>query len=191
MKTMVIDTSTQVLFLSFLENDKIIYNLEFLGKNNHSENLIKQINQALAQLQLQVKDFARIIVGIGPGSYTGLRVGLTVAKMFSWTLQIPLYTCSSLDIIASGYFQNDGYYLIKTRAKRNYSYCKLVHIKNQKYQVVIDEQFISNDELGKLIKDEYQIIDETNYVYNPLNLKKIKEVTDIYLLEPNYLRGEL
>ncbi|HEY8444758.1 MAG TPA: tRNA (adenosine(37)-N6)-threonylcarbamoyltransferase complex dimerization subunit type 1 TsaB [Bacilli bacterium] len=191
MKTMVIDTSTQVLLLSFIEDDKIIFQKELVGKNNHSENLIKNIKLALEELHLEVKDFQRIIVGIGPGSYTGLRVSLTVAKTFAWTLDIPLYIVSSLDIIGSGYYQNDGKYLIKTRAKKGYVYCKLVEINNHHYQEIISDCFITENDFLSLVKDGYIIIDETNYRFNPLLLFNLQEVEDLILLEPNYLRGEM
>ncbi|HHU55363.1 MAG TPA: tRNA (adenosine(37)-N6)-threonylcarbamoyltransferase complex dimerization subunit type 1 TsaB [Acholeplasmataceae bacterium] len=191
MKTLVIDTSTQVMYLSILSNDEILYEKILLGKNNHSENLIKEIKKGLEKLNLEVKDFSKIIVGIGPGSYTGLRVSLVVAKMFSWTLNIPLYTVSSLDMIASGFFDNDGKYLIKTKAKRGYVYCKLVEIRDGKYHEVISDKFLSIEEFEKLINNEMKIISEDNFSFNPLNLVNIKNVDDIYLLEPNYLRGEL
>ncbi|NLD27063.1 MAG: tRNA (adenosine(37)-N6)-threonylcarbamoyltransferase complex dimerization subunit type 1 TsaB, partial [Acholeplasmataceae bacterium] len=108
MKQMVIDTSSKILYVAFLDGDQEIYSVANEGTNNHSENLINVIKAGLEKYDLAVRDFDRIIVGIGPGSYTGLRVGVTVAKVFAWTLKIPLFCVSSLDVLASGYLDQDG-----------------------------------------------------------------------------------
>ena len=194
MKTLFIDTSTQVLILAFIENDKIIYREELIGKNNHSDHLINKITEGLNKTNYQVKDFNRIIVGIGPGLYTGLRVSLTVAKTFSWTANIPLYTISSLLVIASGYFNIPGKYIIKTHAKKGYVYATVINVLKT-VDILEADAFISSNELEVLI-NKYQeavIIDEDNYMFNPLNISNdlLTNVDDVNLVEPNYLRGEL
>src|SRR5690554_6554572 len=193
MKTMVLDTSTQTLLLAFLDDDKVITKKEILGNNNHSENLIKTIEAALKEVGLLVRDFDRIICGIGPGRYTGLRVSLTVAKVFAWTLNVPLYTISSLDIIASGYFNTDGQYVIKTKAKRGQVYYKKIEVKDQKIKTLIDDSFGTDNDFLHIINQEYKVIDEENINFIPENITKerLKKITDINGLEPNYLRGEL
>ena len=194
MKTMFMDTSTQALIICFLDDREIIYHQELIGNNNHSDNLLKKIQEGLVQTNLEVKDFDRIVVGIGPGLYTGLRVSLTVAKMFSWTVNIPLYTISSLKLIACGYFNEMGNIIIKTHAKKNYVYCTVINIK-QKITTIIEDKFITIQEFNDII-DKYEdatIVDETNYKFDPLYIKDylLTQVEDINLLEPNYLRGEL
>ena len=91
MRTLIMDTSTNLLYISFIENDKVIYEVKTLGLNNHSDHLLNLIEKGLNECNLQVKDFNKIVIGVGPGAYTGLRVSMSVAKMFSWTLNIPLY----------------------------------------------------------------------------------------------------
>ena len=81
MRTMVLDTSSNLLYICFLENEKVIYEIKSIGLNNHSDHLLPLIEEGLNKLQLQVKDFDRIILGDGPGAYTGLRVSMSVAKM--------------------------------------------------------------------------------------------------------------
>jgi len=193
MKTMVLDTSTQTLLLAFLDDDKVITKKEILGNNNHSENLIKTIEAALKEENLEVRDFGRIICGIGPGRYTGLRVSLTVAKVFAWTLNIPLYTISSLDIIASGYFKTDGEYIIKTKAKKDHVYYKQIRVEDQKITTIIEDRFATDDDFLRVIKQVFKVIDEENICFAPENIinERLEKVTDINGLEPNYLRSEL
>src|SRR5690554_7473460 len=93
-RTLVLDTASKYLYFSFLEDEKIIYEQFLEGKNNHSENLLKELEIGLNKLNLTFKDFSEVIVGIGPGSYTGLRVSVTVAKMLAWTLNKKLYAIS-------------------------------------------------------------------------------------------------
>jgi tRNA threonylcarbamoyladenosine biosynthesis protein TsaB len=194
MKTLFIDTSTQVLILAFIENDKIIYREELQGKNNHSDHLINKITEGLAKTNYQVKDFDRIIVGIGPGLYTGLRVSLTVAKTFSWTANIPLYTISSLLVLASGYFNKPGKYIIKTHAKKGYVYTTVINVLDI-VDILETDAFISFDDLEVLINKypDAKLIEEENYIFNPLIIENslITKIEDVNLVEPNYLRGEL
>jgi tRNA threonylcarbamoyladenosine biosynthesis protein TsaB len=193
MRTMVIDTSTQVLLLSFVQDEKVIYLTNEVGKNNHSDYLLKSIEAGLKELNLQVKDFDRIVVGIGPGAYTGLRVGLTVAKMFSWTLNIPLYTISSLDIVASGYLKTDGIYSIMMRAKKGYIYGKVLEVKNETIKTLTQETFLPIEEFKELTKiyQDRLLVDEDKIDFNPLILKDqiLTKIDDVTFLEPNYLRG--
>lgn len=193
MKTMFMDTSTQNLFVGFCEDNHIIYYHTQTGHNNHSDYLLTNIEKGLKEHNLEVKDFDRIVVGIGPGAYTGLRVGLTVAKMFSWTLNIPLYIISSLDLLMTG-VKEDGIYAIMTKAKKDYVYSKIVQVQDGKCIVLKEEAFMEKVKFIELLK-EYgvtRIIDENDYELDLLNLDSyISKVEDVVFLEPNYLRGAM
>ena len=195
MKTMVIDTSTQLLIVSFVEDDKVLYEVKKVGNNNHSDNLLKQIEIGLKATNLGVVDFNRIIVGIGPGAYTGLRVSLTVAKMFCWTLNIPLYTVSSLDLLASGHFRTDGRYAVMMKAKKDYVYGKIFAVKAGVEVTLEPEVFMERNSFLEVIEkyQQIKIIDEDAINYLSLNLddNKLLLVEDSSFLEPNYLRGAM
>ncbi len=191
MKTMIIDTSTSFLYVSFVDDKKEIFQKLLKTPNNHSENLLNAIKEGLSEHHLEVKDFSKIIVGIGPGSYTGLRVSTIVAKMFAWTLNIPLYTISSLDVIASGYYDTDGKYGVTNIAKKDYLYTKVVEIKNGKYSVLADDCFVLAEDFNNQIKKcGYQVIDEKSFKFSALKIIELaqNEVNDVKALVPNYLR---
>lgn len=194
MRTMIIDTSTQLLIVSFVVDDKIIYEAKQMGSNNHSDHLLEYIKEGLKKANLEVKDFDRIIIGIGPGAYTGLRVSLTVAKMFSWTLNIPLYTISSLDLLTSEALSIDGIYAVMMKAKKGYIYGKVISVKNQELTIIEPETFMEKPTFEALIsKYDYKLIDEEHIAYSALNVKDnlLTKVEDVTFLEPNYLRGEM
>ncbi|MDD4212852.1 MAG: tRNA (adenosine(37)-N6)-threonylcarbamoyltransferase complex dimerization subunit type 1 TsaB, partial [Bacilli bacterium] len=127
MKTLWIDTSSYFLYVG-LTDTTLLFDEQLRGKNNHSENLLDTVKRALDNTSWTPKMLERIVVGIGPGSYTGLRVALTVAKTLAWTLHVPLYTISSLDFALSGYLREPGCYLVKMHAKKDYHFIKVVKI---------------------------------------------------------------
>ena len=194
MKELVLDTSSQYLYINFIIDGESKYLVQSEGKNNHSDNLLKDIEIGLNELNLKVNDFDRIVCGYGPGMYTGLRVSLTVAKMFAWTLNKPLYVLSSLDLVSSGYFKKEGKYLVMMKAKKDYSYTKAFMIKDGKYILLSKEKFLNNEEfLKQYILDDYVIIDNSKINIDYFNIDESlkKEIKDIHILEPNYLREDV
>lgn len=190
MKTMFLDTSTNLLYVSFVIDNQVVYEVKSEGLNNHSDYLLKYIEDGLNKLSLQVKDFDNFVVGIGPGAYTGLRVSLAVAKMFAWTLNLPLYTISSLDLLTSGVCQ-DGEYAICFKAKKDYSYFKTIKIEKGK-KIRSKEEFLSNYEIDEKIDlTKYIKITHENMQINVLSITQdeLTKVENIHALEPNYLRA--
>lgn len=189
MRTMILDTSSNLLYICFMENDSIIYEIKSMGLNNHSDHLLNLIEEGLQKNKIEVKDFDRIILGEGPGAYTGLRVSMSVAKMFAWTLNIPLYTISSLDLLTSGY-KEEGLYLVKFKAKKGYIYHKAFSINNENKQVVCNEMFVEDEYINNYKESNIKIITNDLYNIDCLNIKEdeIKLITNIHALEPNYLR---
>jgi len=192
MKTLFLDTSTNLLYISFLDNEKVIYEVKSIGLNNHSDHLLDLIQKGLNENNIQIKDFDKIVLGIGPGAYTGLRVSMSVAKMFAWTLNIPLYSISSLELLSSGY-KEDGLYLIKFKAKKGYIYHKAFEIIDGEKKVITNEMFVNEEFIDSYDKNNFNnVIVVSNELYNidVLNIKEdeMKLVTNVHALEPNYLR---
>ena len=125
-RIMLLDTSSSYLFINFIEDGKVVYQVLSEGKNNHSDNLLKDIEEGLKKLNLKVNDFDCFVCGVGPGMYTGLRVSMTVAKTFAWTLKKDLYVVSSIDLLFSDYIGTNKQYVIMLKAKKDYSYTKIV-----------------------------------------------------------------
>ncbi|MDY0063638.1 MAG: tRNA (adenosine(37)-N6)-threonylcarbamoyltransferase complex dimerization subunit type 1 TsaB [Bacilli bacterium] len=195
MKTLFIDTSTSFLVIAFLNNQEMVYSVKKEGKNNHSDHLLNEIQIGLKAVHLDFKDLDRIIVAIGPGAYTGLRVSLTVAKMLCWTLSIPLYTISSLESLGSGFFHRDGTYILAMHAKKGFVFSSIVRIKNGLKEVLQDEGYLSLAEWQerKNAYPEAVLIHEENadWDISRLDASFFMKQESIHLVEPNYLRGEL
>ena len=192
MRTLLIDTSTSFLFVSFYDETKKerIFYKQMVSHNNHSENIINVIEEGLKEANLKLKDFDKVVVGYGPGSYTGLRVGMVVAKMAAYSLDIPLYVVSSLTFVGSNYFVKDGTYIIYNIAKKDHCYLKLAVVNNGYIDTLVDDMFTTDEEFNKYVnKYNPLVINESNYVINEdIIIRLAKKVDDIHSLVPNYLR---
>ncbi len=100
MKILAIDTSTQTLGVALLEGEQLIVESITNLKINHSIRLMPTIEQVFATAGWQPEEIELLVVAKGPGSYTGLRVGVTTAKTYAWTLGVPLVAVSTLAMMA-------------------------------------------------------------------------------------------
>lgn len=192
MKVLIFDTSTDYLYVRFYDDEakNMLFAKEMISHNNHSENLLTTIEEGLNETGLELASFDKIIIGMGPGSYTGLRISMVVGKMASYTLNIPLYTISSLSLCGSGYFENDGVYAIRIKAKKDYSYLKIVSVDSGKIKVLVDDAFMTDEEAQELIeKNSAQLVCEGMYKLNVDEIiKEAIKVENVHELVPNYLR---
>lgn len=125
MKILSIDTSSNICGVSILDNNNLICNLDKETGRTHSEILMPMIDSAFKKSNLSLKDIGLIICDIGPGSFTGIRIGIATVKAFSDSLNIPCVGVSSLESLAYNVnFLND--------CKVNYTgnVCSILDCKN-------------------------------------------------------------
>lgn len=101
MKILAFDSSNEPLTVAVTEEGQVLAEQIINIKRNHSIQLMPAIDEALKQAKMKVKDLDRIAVAAGPGSYTGLRIGLSVAKSLAWAQGIDLVAVSSLKVLAA------------------------------------------------------------------------------------------
>ena len=193
MNRIILDTSTEYLYVSIIKNNVEVFTESLYGKNNHSEKLMGIIENGLGDMS--AKELDEVIVGIGPGSYTGVRVALTVAKVLAWAINKPLKTISSLTLVASGYLKEDGVYAISSIAKKGHVYGKIVEVEKGKIDILLndiflnDEDFNSEVEKVKLEKNTILIVNNENYKFdNSVIEQNSVVVSNIHEVVPNYLR---
>lgn len=107
MKALAIDTSTYVMGVALVDDDIVLGEVITNLKKNHSLRLMPAIEQLMKEAGVHPKELQRIVVAHGPGSYTGVRIGVTTAKTLAWTLGVPLVGVSTLEVLAQNgrYFQ--------------------------------------------------------------------------------------
>ncbi|SFL72198.1 tRNA threonylcarbamoyladenosine biosynthesis protein TsaB [Paenibacillus sp. 1_12] len=97
-----IDTSTSSMSVALTNGGELLGELNSNAERNHSIHLLPHIQQVLASAGLHSRDVDAFAVGVGPGSYTGVRIGVTVAKTLAWTHHKVLLAVSSLEALALG-----------------------------------------------------------------------------------------
>lgn len=100
MKILLLDTSSKFLSLAVAEDDKVLRRMHRLLDRKHSAQLICFIDKILKKAKLSLKQIGGFCVGKGPGSFTGLRIGITTIKALAYVLRRPVVAIPSLDILA-------------------------------------------------------------------------------------------
>ncbi len=94
-----IDCSRKTLAIALLNDNGLIDSIETSSHGKHSNYLMSSLNNIFKDNNLKINDVDNIIVVNGPGSFTGIRVGVTVAKTLAWTLSKNLYEITTLDAL--------------------------------------------------------------------------------------------
>lgn len=102
MKILSVSTATNELSVALSDDSKVISEKNERDERNHSEHLDPIISEILAENKLSLKDINRFAVAIGPGSYTGLRIGVTTVKMFASILHKEVVGISTMQALAAG-----------------------------------------------------------------------------------------
>lgn len=192
MNTLLLDSSAEYLSVA-LKTDKEFLKLRYECFQRQSEFMIVEIDKLLKKANIEAKDVNEILLSEGPGSYTGLRISLTIAKIYGYSLNIPVYVYSSLDILKNK--DKPSICLMNARSKRCY-----IGVYD-KANCLVKDQVMSNEDVLKYISDhlDYAICGNTSYLdikgenndifENMLAYKsEDKKVKDILSLKALYLK---
>ena len=200
-----IDTSTKICTCSIFDSENgVIAETSLSVKKNHSNIVMPIIDNLFKISDLNINDIDKIAVAIGPGSFTGVRIALGIAKGLAMALNKPLIAVNELDIleaIASGN-ENEIIPLIDARKERVYYKYQNTYVddylinlisnfdKNKKYifvgDGVINYKNILKDNLGEnaIILPMYNTFPRASVL---CELALNKEEANIYTLEPEYI----
>ena len=171
MKYLFIDTSANNLIIGIIENNKVIYCFNNSNVSQTSTKVMSVIDEAFAKTNMKVNDIDKIFVVNGPGSFTGIRVGVTVAKIIGYCLNIPIIPLSELELLATTK-TNTKYNIPLLDARRGYVYGA---IYDQDLNVYFDEEYILLSQLEKEYPKDYTIIDGVNMNVDLLKIIKKHE----------------
>ena len=181
MYSLILDSSTKVLYVSLVNDDKVVFEKYIEGKNDHAKNIVYEVNEALKSANIEAFNIDKFIVGYGPGSYTGVRMAVTVAKMMAIFAKNELYTVSSLLLMASG---EKGIVKATIDARRGNAFAAVYDILNDK--VILEDGMYPYDKLNSF---DCISVNEENFKVDPIYLiNKATKVLEPHLLVPNYLR---
>lgn len=127
--TLAIETSTRQGSLALLQDGKFCRELPLELGTAHGQSLLPGVASLLQQQQLKPGDLRLVAVSQGPGSYTGLRVGVVCAKLLAWSLQIPLVAVDTLQALAAGHETPAERLWVVTDAQRDAVYAACFSLK--------------------------------------------------------------
>ena len=176
MKILAVDTSTKFLCLALADNDKAYaYNLD-LGRKLSSL-LPVTIKRVLESLDWKAGDINYFACGLGPGSFTGLRVGLATIKGLAWALNKPVAGIPTLDLLALNASSFGNRYIVPViDAKRNLIYSAIYETKGAELKKVTPYMLLAPDELLKKIKPGSLILGDALSLYKDKFMQSQKKL---------------
>ena len=154
MKILCINTSSNLCSVAILENTTLINKLELNNGLTHSETLMPLIKKLLDISKINLKDIDLLAVDIGPGSFTGLRIGIATVKAFADSLSIPCVGISSLEILAYN-VKDDGIICSTIDCKNDNCYFALYELVSNTYTVLEEPQAEKIENVLNLLDSKY------------------------------------
>ena len=195
MITLLFDSSDNRLSVGIADDTKLIESTTYECWQTQSEEMIPEIKKLMDKYGYTRKDIKDVVVGIGPGSYTGIRISITIAKTIGLALSCPVYPISSLQILKD--FDKPSICILNARSKRSY----VGVYQNEK--CLFKDQILTNEELLDYIKlhNDYSLCGDLKYlnlegvVTNPIeqmfSVKKyLVKAEDNLTIKPVYLKEE-
>ena len=166
------ETSAKAASVALLEEGKLLGEAYQNTGLTHSQTLMVMAENLLSQCGKTVADVTDVAVAAGPGSFTGVRIGVAAAKGFAWGRELPCYGVSTLESMALGLGAWQGYVCPCMDARRSQVYNALFYVNKGTVTRVCEDRAISLAELGeelkKLEEPIFLVGDGSNLCYNTL-----------------------
>lgn len=193
-----IDTSSSYLYSGILRNNKLLFEIKKNFGKDLSRYTVSEIDKLFKKSDINPSDINKIIIVSGPGSFTGIRIGMTFAKIFAWSLKKEIITISSLEAMQASV--NSKKVLVPIiDARRGYVYAGVYENGNN----ILQDQYIKLDKLieflNKMNKSYLYITNDNSFnysnivKYNPnilriISIYKDRKSVNPHLVMPEYLK---
>ena len=190
MISLCMDSAYKQLVLGLYEDDALLAGISLEAFKKQSETIFVELNKLLEQTKLDYKDIDRIVITKGPGSYTGIRIAMTIAKVLCSQMHKELYTISTMQLYAG--LEPSANVILDARSHRAY----VAHL--EKGKIIGATQILDLEDVkkfleahpGKVFGDALLSETETsNFLKNFIDLKaEYQKVENIHALVPDYLK---
>ena len=183
MNILAFDTSTEKFSISILKNNKIVLNLSKILNKTYSKFLVSILKKSLEKSNLDIKKIDCILISLGPGSFTGIRLGIAAAKGLGMPHKICILGYSNMDVLVNSVDKNIKKKIITIiKSKKNDYYFQVFNTKKKPLTKI---SFFSIDNLPKFFFNE-------NVVFSgDLDLDLIKEIKkkkiNFFFIKENFL----
>jgi len=185
MKVLGLDTSSNATSIAVIEDNKLICEYTVNTKTTHSQKLMPMIENMLKISEINVNDMDMIAICQGPGSFTGLRIGMATAKALSHVNNLPIVGVNSLELLAGNMDLSDKKICSILDAQRTQVYMGQYKFENNKLVEIKSVDVVEIDELLEELKssnEEWILVGEAVYKYED----KIKEIENICVPAPSH-----
>jgi len=209
-----LETSEKICGVCLYFSDDKFFESKINLKNSHSEKIFSSIDYVLNSADINIKDVGEIAVSNGPGSFTGLRIGMSAAKGLALGSNLPVVPVPTFEAIAlqvKKYFKINSEIVIAERVNSDEAYVTKINLDNEKIDFIIPLQVKKIDKLNEIIGKEPIItnisfdekIINNNFIINigapdPFYIAQWSKyfgtgvkTTEYDFMEPNYLKNFL
>ena len=158
MKILAFETSAKAGSVALLEDGKLLAESYQNTGLTHSQTLMAMAEDLLKSAGLSVKDVEAVAVAAGPGSFTGVRIGVAAAKGLAWGGQLPCYGVSTLESMARNLGAWNGFVVCAMDARRSQVYNAVFEAKDGTLTRLCEDRAISLEELGEELKNTEKAI---------------------------------
>ena len=196
MRYLYLDTTSSFLYTGIVENNDLLCERKIRFDKDLSTMALTTMVDMMNGVNIKPNDIDKIILVNGPGSFTGCRIGITIAKTYAWSLNIPITTISSLEAMALTNLDYDFYVPILD-ARRDYVFAGIYDnennqvMKNQYVKKSVLETAINNmsDNFVFISNDDIEVKGE-KIEYNPDILKIVLKYKDKESVNPHGIDAE-
>ena len=194
MYQLLLDSSNIFLSVGLAKDGKVVDKISYEAWQRQSEMMVTEVNNILKRNNVDKSELDAVVVGAGPGSYTGVRIGVTIAKTIAYALKIKLYAKSSLSLLKQQEFPT----ICVFNARSGRSYLGVYEGK----KILLKDTVLENEKVLEYIKahpdylvcgDTYQLgleSDKFDIIDNLVDFNKDEEV-DVFRCNPVYLKDLL
>ena len=189
MKTLCMDTAHRYLVLALVEDGNVVASHMSEAWKKQSETIFVELLKLMDEAKWNVDDIDRVVISRGPGSYTGIRIAMSIAKVLTTQKDIDLYTVSTLQLYSG---LEDVYVMLDARSKRAY-FGDVVQGELKDCSIRTLEEIEALE--GKMIVGDTELIGkekaEIDFVSNFVKLEPFYvKVENKHTLVPEYLKEE-
>lgn len=187
MRILAFETSAKSAAVAIVQNGALLGEYFQNSGQTHSRTLMQMAEDLLKNCDITAADIDAVACAAGPGSFTGVRIGMAAAKGFAWGREVPLIGVSTLEAMVRGIACADGVYCAAMDARRSQVYTATFECCDGKLTRLTQDAAISIEELGSILemieKDKFLVGDGAALCYNTLS-----EMQSSLHLMPEHLR---
>ena len=164
MFSILLDSSNTSLTVGLAKDDILLESISYEAWQTQSEHMIPELDKLLDKYEVARNQISDVVVAIGPGSYTGVRIAITIAKTIAAVLPVKLYTISSLRCQKDG--KNPSICVINARSGRSYFGVY------EEDKVLVEDMILTNDKVQEYINEHPDFVVCGNAAYLGVNGKQ-------------------